>query len=42
LEVLESTVDVEDPDIVIYAPQVGVVSETSETGFIELVETGRR
>lgn len=42
MEVLESTVDMEDPDIVIYAPEVGLVSETSATGYAELVDFGVR
>jgi hypothetical protein len=42
LEVLETTADIEDPDVVIYAPEVGLVSETSTTGFIELVDFGVR
>ena len=42
MQVLETTVDIEDPDIVIYAPEVGLVSETSTSGFIELVDFGTR
>jgi hypothetical protein len=42
LEVLETTIDIEDPDVVIYAPEVGLVSETSNSGFIELVDFGTR
>ena len=41
LEIDENPDDPEDHDIILYAPSIGRVSESSPSGFVHLVEIRR-